>query len=60
MHVVQHLAVLLYTEKRHSIISGLESWIGVLEWSLGVEWSGVKFGGDFGVEFGVCVFLVES
>ena len=29
----------------HSIISGLESCSGVL------EWSGVKFGGDFGVEF---------
>ena len=30
----------------HSIISGLESWSGVL------EWSGVKFGGDFGLELG--------
>ena len=32
---------------RHSIISGLESWSGVL------EWSGVKIGVDFGVDFGV-------
>ena len=30
----------------HSIISGLESWSGVL------EWSGVKIGVDFGVDFG--------
>ena len=35
----------------HSIISGLESWSGVLEWS-GVK-IGVKFGVDFGVDFGV-------
>ena len=33
--------------ERHSIISGLESWSGVL------EWSGVKIGVDFGVDFGV-------
>ena len=47
------------TEKWHSIISGLESWNGVLEWS-GVKFGGdfgVEFGGDFGVEFGVCVFF---
>ena len=37
--------------QRHSIISGLESWSGVLEWS-GVK-IGVKFGVDFGVDFGV-------
>ena len=36
--------------KRHSIISGLESWSGVL------EWSGVKIGVKFGVEVGF--FLV--
>ena len=35
----------IYT--RHSIINRVESWSGVL------ERSGVKFGGDFGVEFGV-------
>ena len=40
----------------HSIISGLESWSGVL------EWSGVKIGVDFGVKFGVEVgfFLVSQ
>ena len=38
-------------QKGHSIISGLESWSGVLDWST-VKF-GVKFGGDFGVEFGV-------
>ena len=41
---------------RHSIISELESWSGVLEWS-GVK-IGVKFGVDFGVDFGV-KFRVE-
>ena len=35
----------------HSIISGLESCSGVLEWR-GVK-IGVKFGVDFGVDFGV-------
>ena len=47
---------------RQSIISGLESWGGVLEWS-GVKF-GVKFGGDFGgefrVRFGVIFFLEDS
>ena len=37
----------LVSRGRHSIISGLESWSGVL------EWSGVKIGVDFGVKFGV-------
>ena len=37
--------------KRHCVINGVESWSGVLEWSLGVEfgviiWSGMKL--DFG------------
>ena len=30
---------------RHCVIHGVESWSGVLEWSLGVD-----FGVDFGVE----------
>ena len=42
---------------RHSILNGLESWSGVLEWSgvkIGVDF-GVEFGVDFGVKFGVAV-----
>ena len=40
----------------HDIISGVESWSGVLEWS-GVKF-GVTFGGDFGVEFVVKIGVI--
>ena len=42
----------------HSIISGVESWSRVLEWS-GVKF-GVEFGGDFEVEFVVKFAVIFS
>ena len=42
----------------HSIISGLESWRGVLEWS-GVK-IGEKFGVDFGVKFGFFFYFLSQ
>ena len=54
-HYANRTLIVSCTKKWHSIISGLESWSGVLEWSgvkIGVDF-GVDFGADFGVKFGV-------